>query len=114
MRTINPRCKKCLCHCCLTGCAEYFAVHNQAAKLTLPDSVGALQYIDVASAQKSKDAFMIMAGVPMLTAGTPPEISIDATQGQWLVEIARDRKALRLKMFDQGTLPECEVVNYER
>jgi len=95
------------------ACAGSPEVTVGAAKLPLPDSVGVYQYINVASTQKTREAFMIMAGVPMPTTGASPEISIKTTQDHWLVEITRDGKTLRLKIFDHGTLPEFEVVDYE-
>jgi hypothetical protein len=94
-------------------CAGSPDVAVGAAKLPLPDSVGVYQYINVASVQKSRDAFMIMAGVPMGTTGTPSDISINPTEGQWLVRISRDGKTLRLKIFDHGALPEFEVMEYD-
>jgi Heparinase II/III-like protein len=95
------------------ACAGSPGVVVRAAKLPLPDSVGVYQYIDVATTQKTKDAFMIMAGVPMLTNGAPPEISIRKAEGQWLVEIARDGKSLGLRIFDHDSLPEFEIVDYK-
>ena len=94
-------------------CAGSPEVEVRATKLPLPDSAGVYKYIDVASTQKTKDAFMIMAGVPVSFNGIPPEISIEKTEGHWLVKIAKDEKTLKLNIFDQDTLPEFEILSYQ-
>ena len=39
--------------------------------------------------------------------------SINYTKETWLVEIAKDRKKLKLKIFDHDTMPEFEVLDYQ-
>ncbi len=94
-------------------CAGSPDANAVTSKLPLPDSLGVFKYVDVATKEKSKDAFLIMAGAPLTLDDAEPEISIKNTDDTWLIEIAKDNKKLRLKILDHDALPEFEVLDYQ-
>ncbi len=48
----------------------------------------------------------------MKTDELQPTINIKQKQGEWIVDIKKDDKQLRVKIFDRGELPEFEIVEY--
>ena len=87
-------------------------VEVKSNKLPLPDSLGVFKYVDVGTTNITKDALIIMAGVPMMLDAAQPEISIQNADQSWLVEIVKANRRLKLKILNQDALPEFEVLDY--
>jgi len=95
-------------------CASNPDVKVGTDKLPLPDSLGVFKYADVTTTAKTKDAFLVMAGVPIMSDEKQPGISIENNDNSWVIEISKDGKTLKLKVLDQNTLPEFEVLDYRK
>jgi hypothetical protein len=100
-------------HAKLMGvCAGSPEIDLESTTLPLPNSLGMFPYLDVAAIEKAKEAFIITTSVPLKTNENPPDISIKLEQDVWIVNVLKDEKKLKLKIFDRNELPEFEIVDY--
>ena len=81
------------------------------AKLPLADSLGVYPYIDIKAAKKAQNGLIIMAGAPLKSGEKAPEITITNDGNVWTAKIVKKRKKILVRIFDQNTLPEFEVVS---
>lgn len=100
-------------HAKLVGvCAGSPEIDLEATSLALPDSLGVFPYLDVVTTEKAKEAFIITAGVPLKTDENPPDLSVKLEQDVWIINVFKDDKKLKLKIFDRNELPEFEIIDY--
>jgi hypothetical protein len=93
-------------------CAGSPQIDLESTALPLPESLGLFPYLDVAAAEKAKEAFIITASVPLKTDENPPDITVKPAEGVWTVNVLKAGKRLNLEIFDRNELPEFEIVEY--
>jgi hypothetical protein len=67
-------------------------------------------YVDAETATASEEAFILMAGCPLKDSEEDPDIAIRQNGNTWEIEIAKDQHYLKLRVMDQETVPEFEVL----
>jgi len=92
-------------------CAGTPNVMSQSAKLPLPDSVGVYSFVNVEAREKSQEAFFIVAGCPLQLSEESPEILIENKEETWFINLKKNGKSVKLKVFDQNEVPEFEIVD---
>jgi hypothetical protein len=91
-------------------CAGTPNVFPQSSKLPLPDSLGTYSYINVEAKEKSQDAFFIVAGCPLQLSEQAPDILIENKKDIWSINLNKNRKSVKLIVFDHNEVPEFELV----
>lgn len=97
--------------------AKFYATYasNQplevsAEKLPLDETIGVFPYAQAQTIKKTKDALFILAGSPLTSDETPPDIEIQQLGDTWEVEVTQGSHHLKLKVFDRAQIPEVEII----
>ena len=91
-------------------CAGSPQIQVDSDFLPLPESFGAFPFVDVASIQQTKEAFIVMAATPLEKNESLPIIKIENNTNQWTIQLTKDDQKLKLKILDQDELPEFEII----
>ncbi|MBN2089092.1 heparinase II/III family protein, partial [candidate division KSB1 bacterium] len=92
-------------------CAGSPAINLTCEKLSLPDSVGVFPFVNSVTQKAETEAFIIMAGTSFQSGQEHPLITIEMFDGHWLVSVQSSEKGLKVKIWDQGDLPEFEIAD---
>ena len=85
----------------------------EATKLALPDTLGTFKYLNTEMTDKADDAFIILAGYPLMPGEALPEISIEKAEEAYLIKLNKGTAKAVIKVIDSGAVPEFEVIRYE-
>ena len=101
--------------------AKYFAacagspeVKIVSETLPLPDNMGVFPFIEVATAEKSTEGFLVMAGSSIKRNESAPQIQIKGEGNTWSIEIKKGAAKLKMIVYDLDRLPEFEIGEYNR
>ncbi len=97
--------------------ARFFAACNGANgirilqdKVPVPEKEGIYPFVEVAAAGKAREPFLLMVGCPVKEGEANPTVEIKREQSTYRVTAVDKSKRLEFVVFDQGALPEFEVL----
>ncbi len=91
--------------------ASNVPVEVRADQLPLDASFGVFPYAEVRSSEKTTDALFLLAGCPVLADAPTPTVELRQEGETWWVTVSTATQRLELKVIDEGTLPEVEVLS---
>jgi hypothetical protein len=89
------------------GTPEIFVKSDQHP---LPEKTGIFPFVDVATRTPANEALLITAGCPLLAQEAAPEIQLVREEADWILQIAKGGRRLKLRILDRAALPEWEVL----
>jgi len=91
-------------------CAGSPGVKNIYSALPLPESKKIFPFIEIKTVQKTKEQFLILVATPLQKTEKEPNIKIENKNNWWTLTVKKNGSELKLRVFDQNTLPEFEII----
>lgn len=94
-------------HMYVEGGSDYTVKQNA---FEFPDNPKKFRFADVLCRQPVQDAFLVTVATPLRHDEVNPSIDLDQSGETWHLSYNKNGSKIKLKLLDNGTLPEFEVL----
>lgn len=90
-------------------CAGSETLGLTSEQLPVPQDKGVFPYIEVALERPTREACILLVGVPMKRDENDPEIGIDRTDEGWAIRVKKGTSNVEALIIDRGRYPTIQV-----
>lgn len=94
-------------HVAYSGSREYEAAQG---RFDFPDKEKDYKFVDVSGEDYDLSAFLITVATPLRGEETDPVVELEPSGDTWTVTVTKAGSKIVMKIHDNGTLPEFEVI----